>query len=381
MIISQPNGGLTQHPHALSPAAAHSRGEWNFDQKPFMVIWEVTRACALVCKHCRAEAQGGHHPQELTTGESLRLLDQIARAQPEILVLTGGDPMQRKDLHDLIRHAVGSGLHTALSPSATPLLLREDFGKLKELGISAMSISIDGPDELSHNTFRGVKKTWQWTMEALEKARVAGIPVQINTTMTRDNIARLDELQNLVRTLNPMTWSLFILVPTGRGQQRDMLTADELEQLFERLFDYSLTVPFHIKTTEGQHYRRVAIQQARKRELRPPRMVGLNDGKGFVFVSHVGDIYPSGFLPLPVANCRTEDLLSVYQEHPTFKRLRTPSQLGGKCGVCEFNSICGGSRARAYATSEDWMAAEPLCSYQPPRWRERQNSSSEKSLC
>lgn len=343
---------------------------FNFDERPFLIIWETTQACRLACQHCRAEAIPASHPLQLNTAEARKLLDQVARCKPALFVLTGGDPMERNDLAELIDYATGTGLRVALSPSATPRFLEADFDDLKRRGVSRISLSLDGATRETHDRFRGVPGTWDWTMTAIERIREAGIPLQINTTFSRTNITEFDRFVRLLEEIDPVLWSVFLLVPTGRAQVRDMLDALATENLFLRLYHLSRQASFDIKTTEAQHYRRVMLQQSHGRANAPPRApLGINDGKGFVFVSHMGNICPSGFLPLAAGNVRTDELLAIYQHHPLFRQLRDPSLLKGKCGACEFNRICGGSRSRAYALTGDPMGEETTCSYQPRRVR------------
>lgn len=333
-----------------------------YADRPAVVVWETTRACRLACRHCRAEAQREAHPAQLSLLEGYKLLDQIADVDPDLLILTGGDPARRKDLLRLIRHASRLGLRVALSPSATPDLLALDFSELREAGVRRVSLSLDGATAETHNAFRGVSKAWDWTMRAAEAFRLAGIPFQINTTITGRNLSEFDALTEIVTGMQPAGWTIFLVVPTGRAEEEPLPSPTEVETLFTKLRALSLSVPFAIRTTEGQHYRRVLAQRSRCGESLPPP---INDGKGFVFVSHTGDICPSGFLPLAAGNIKRRSLGSVYREAPLFRELRDPSLLRGKCGRCEFKSLCGGSRARAYAVTGDYLAEEPLCIYQP----------------
>lgn len=337
-------------------------------ERPFIVIWEVTRACALACRHCRAEAIHRRDPRELRGPDVEQFLDQVARAEPNVFVLTGGDPMMRPDLLEIVAGATERGLHVALSPSATPRFVKADLNRFQDVGLQRVSLSIDGATRETHDRFRGVPGTWDRTLEGLFVAHEAGLEVQINTTFTRQNLGEFDEFVALLDEIRPSLWSVFQLVPTGRAKMDDLLTGAELERLFERLYALSLRVPYAIKTTEGQHYRRVALQQWRRNPQGPqPRLLPVNDGNGFVFVSHTGDIQPSGFLPITASNVREEELIEVYRESRIFNDLRDPNLLKGKCARCEFRTICGGSRARAYAMTGDYLAEEPLCTYQPPQ--------------
>lgn len=344
-----------------------------WSERPFIVIWEVTRACELACRHCRAEAIHRRDPRELRGEEVAHFLDQVARARPQVFVLTGGDPMMRPDLLEIIAGATQRGLKVALSPSATPRFLKADLFRFREVGLHRVSLSIDGASRETHDAFRGVPGTWDRTMESIVMARESGIEVQVNTTFTRQNLDEFDAFVRLLDDIRPSLWSVFQLVPTGRARTDDLLTGMELERLFERLYALSLRAPYAIKTTEGQHYRRVALQQWKRNPGAPkPALLPINDGNGFVFVSHSGDIQPSGFLPITASNVREDELIDVYRESRLFTDLRDADRLKGKCGRCEFRTICGGSRARAFAMTGDYLAEEPLCIYQPPRLATRE---------
>lgn len=351
----------------------------NFDERPFIAIWEVTQACDLACVHCRASAQPDRNPFELSTEEGKELIDQISSLQVPVFVLTGGDPIKRPDLFELIRHARKVGVRVSLTPSATPLLTRDIIAKLKESGLARLAVSMDGASAETHDAFRGMSGSFARTMDAIRWANEAGLPVQINTTFSRRNIAEIDDIVQLVERLKITLWSVFFLVPLGRGKLDELLSGEEFEQVFEKLYRLSKTASFDLKTTEAQHYRRYVLQQRvmeRKAGIeesktqpaldsigRAPR--GLNDGKGFVFISHTGEVFPSGFLPKSAGNIRRQTLANMYCDSPVFRNLRDTSMLEGKCGACEFKEICGGSRSRAYALTGDPLAEEPCCSYVP----------------
>jgi len=370
----------------------------NFNERPFIVIWEMTQACDLACIHCRASAKPMRHPLELSTAEGQRLIDQVAHLRVPVFVLSGGDPLKRPDLYRLVEYATLRGVRTSLTPSATPLLTREALAGLKRAGLARLAVSLDGPNALAHDAFRGISGSFELTLQAIRSAHELGIPLQINTTVSRQNFSDFDEIAQLVEVLDIVLWAVFFLVPTGRGQTEDLTTAREFEEIFGKLHRMSQRVRFDIKTTEAQHYRRF-VAQARAAERRgaaartqpipelyanrsdpftreegtsrntadgigrAPR--GINDANGFVFVSHLGEVYPSGFLPLSAGNIRGQSLASIYRESPLFTSLRDAKNLKGKCGVCEFREICGGSRARAYALTGDAFAEESCCTYQP----------------
>lgn len=355
------NARVSAHPHASAV---------DFNERPFILFWEVTRSCALACRHCRAIAQPKAHPEELAHEEAMALADKIAALRPPMVVLTGGDPMMRRDIFDIIRRLAGQGIRVALSPAATPRLLNTDFAALKEAGVVSMSLSLDGATRETHDAFRRVPHTFERTLEAARKAKAAGIQLQINTTVAKSTLPEMDAFAELMRALAPDVWSVFLLVPTGRATAEDLPSADDIEALWKKLLALRETMPFAIKTTEGHHYRRAMMQAAARGEAPAPRhIVPTRDGKGVVFISHVGEIQPSGFLPLTAGNVRTDDLASIYRTHPIFVTLRDDDALGGKCGKCEYRRICGGSRSRAYGTCGDMMAAEPLCSYIPAALR------------
>lgn len=350
----------------------------DFNERPFIAIWEVTQACDLACVHCRASAQPERHPEELTTPEGKQLIDQIAAWKVPVFVLTGGDPIKRPDLFELISYARSVGVRVSLTPSATPLLTREVIVRLREAGLARLAVSMDGASAATHDAFRGLSGSFARTLDAVRWANEVGLPVQINTTFSRRNIGEIDQIVALMEQLRITLWSVFFLVPTGRGKLNDLLSAGEFEGTFEKLHQLSKSATFDIKTTEAQHYRRFVLQKkvADKRAGihveprvsadyigRAPR--GLNDGKGFVFISHKGEVFPSGFLPLSAGSIREQRLESIYRDSDLFRSLRDTSKLEGKCGACEFKDICGGSRSRSYALTGNPFAEEPCCSHIP----------------
>jgi radical SAM protein len=346
----------------------------NFDQAPMLVIWEVTQACDLACVHCRASAQPERHPHELTTEQGFRLLEEIRSFGDPLMVFTGGDPLKRPDLLDLVRHSVRIGLRTNVTPSATPLLTAQAIDSFKAAGVARMAISVDGPDAATHDDFRGIPGTFDRAMFALRHARDIGLDTQFQTTVTRRNMHRLDEVAEIVKEVRSKMWSLFFLIVTGRALENDDLEAAEYEKVFEFMYELSKTAAFGIKTTEAMHYRRYVAQRIKAEHGITEnenakgvawRTAGVSDGKGFVFVSHTGEIFPSGFLPVSGGNVLRDRLTEVYRESDLFRTLRDTSQRGGKCGLCEYQKVCGGSRSRAYAFTGDYLAADPRCVYEP----------------
>ena len=347
----------------------------DFGRAPFLVIWEVTRACALACVHCRADAIARRDPRELTTAEGFGLIDQIRTfgTPPPLLVLTGGDPMWRKDLADLVAHATSSGLTVALTPSGTAMATRARLEELKAAGLSRVAVSLDAPDPESHDAFRRVTGSYANTIKIIEATIDLGLPLQINSTMSRRTLPGLAAMAARVSEFPLTLWAVFFLVQMGRGASLEQITAEECERVLGFLDDLSRRVPFGIKTTEAPHYRRVQMERERagaplgpvlgRRQLRAPRAV--NDGNGFVFVDHVGNICPSGFLPMPRGNAREGQLVATYRDDVVFRQLRDPEALGGRCGRCELRAVCGGSRSRAFAATGDAFAEDPLCAYQP----------------
>ena len=347
-----------------------------YDRAPMLIYWELTRACGLACRHCRAEAIPFRDPAELTTAEGLALLDRIrdfGEPLPHI-VFTGGDPLRRPDLLTLIRAATARGIGSSLAPSATPDLTPERLRAVREAGIQAISLSLDGSSAERHDSFRGVAGTFDTTLRAAGDARAAGLPVQMNTLVTTDTVDDLPAIAALLPSLDVMRWSLFFLIRVGRGAALREIAPARAERLFRWLLDLMRTAPFQVKTTEAMHFRRVAVWRMEAAGMdaaaiaRTPvgRGFGVRDGNGIVFVAHDGAVHPSGFLPLAAGNVRDASLVDLYRSGELFVRLRDPRQLKGKCGRCPYALICGGSRARAYAWTGDPCESDPLCAYSPP---------------
>lgn len=361
----------------------------DFARTPFTLAWEITRACGLACVHCRAEAQPRRDPRELTTDEAFDLIAQIEAIGKPILVVTGGDPLMRDDVFDILERAARRDLRVAFSPSATGRCTRTALEKARDCGISRIHISLDGPDAESHDRFRGVRGSFKRTIEILDDVGSLGIPLQIGTTVSRYSIDRLEEIAGLVASSGAVMWSLFFLVPTGRGQASDMVSPEEHERVFNWLYDLGKTASFDVRTTAGMHYRKTVIERRRgestaaDRPGGPPAQFanvsgagfsadamgmsarGVNDGDGFAFVDHIGNVCPSGFLQLPAGNIREQPLAEIYRESKLFTELRDRSLLKGRCGRCEYRQVCGGSRGRAYSLTGDYLESDPACAYEP----------------
>jgi AdoMet-dependent heme synthase len=390
-----------------------------YARQPFIAIWETTRACALACVHCRAEAVSRRDPGELTTGEGRALLDRIAAFgdPPPLVVFTGGDPLRRPDLPELVAYGTRIGLVVSLTPSGTAAATEQKLRALRDAGLARLAVSLDAANAEDHDAFRRVRGSHRNTLRIIERARALGMSLQINTTVCRRTAGQLPALVEQVRGFGAVLWALFFLIPVGRAQADQGLSADEIEGVLRWAALLQPRVPFGIKTTEApQYWRALASSKPRasadggsagaprafangasagaprtsadwgsagaprtsadwgsagaisgppqmNMSLRAPRAV--TDGNGFVFVDHVGNICPSGFLPMRAGNVREDDLVAVYREHPLFLALRDPARLGGRCGRCEWRDRCGGSRARAYAATGDPLAEDPGCAYQP----------------
>ena len=373
----------------LAPQAAQERQYHNqrmvhadFDQAPFTIAWEVTRACAYACVHCRADAQHQRHPEELTTGEAFQLIDRLSEFGQPILIFTGGDPMMRRDLFELIAYATQKGLRCSLTPTATALPTQDRLQEAVQAGIRRIALSLDAPHPEIHDDFRKVQGSWQRTMNILQRALEVGLSVQVNTTVATHNADILPEMVPFIEQVGAVQWSLFFLVPTGRAQAEKMISPEEHERIFNWLYDLSQSAPFDIKGTAAPMYRRVAIERKKAASQdgeqvtfqgagfqyadglnRPTK--GVNDGNGFLFISHTGDIEPSGFLPIPAGNVRRDDIVDIYRNHPLFVDLRDPEKLKGRCGICEYRDVCGGQRGRAFGVTGDYLATDPACAFIP----------------
>ncbi|WP_132056820.1 radical SAM protein [Halorussus amylolyticus] len=333
------------------------------DERPFVLIWELTQACDLACEHCRADAEVNRHPDELTTAEAKALLDETREfGENQLVVFSGGDPLKRDDATDLVAYGTDIGLHVTMTPSGTASLSRSAVEDLADAGLRRMAVSIDGATPETHDAFRGEDGSYAETMEAALAAGDEGLPLQVNTTVCKQTVSDLPAIADLVADLGAVLWSVFFLVPVGRGAALDPITPDRAESVMEWLADNREVWPFGVKTTEAPHYRRVAVQAA---DGPPRRQMGITAGDGFAFVSHVGEVYPSGFLPKSAGNVRDRSVVDIYRNADLFESLREKDDLKGKCGACPYRNVCGGSRSRAYAYTGDPLESDPLCAFVP----------------
>ncbi|MEJ2216791.1 MAG: TIGR04053 family radical SAM/SPASM domain-containing protein [Gemmatimonadota bacterium] len=377
-------------PVRTSPAAASAPRltDIDFETSPFVVVWETTQACDLACRHCRAETQPRRHPDELSTLEAMRLMNDVRQFGRPLFVLSGGDPLKRPDIVALVKHGARLGLRVALA-AGTTLVTPDLLAELRDVGLARLSVSLDGSTAEVHDGLR-VPGSWSWANRTLAAARELGLPTQVDTTVSRRNLDDFDRLAAAVARMDIALWSVFFLVPLGRAALEDVLRPEEFESVFQRMYDLSLTAPFVIKSTAAPQYRRVVLQ----RQVAARRMggggalpaaltagsdfalpdgahaaKGVGDGNGFLFVGHTGEIYPSGFLPISAGNVRTDDIVEVYRTAPLFRQLRDRACLKGKCSVCEYRDLCGGNRSRAFAVTGDPLEADPFCAHLPVRYQ------------
>jgi AdoMet-dependent heme synthase len=355
----------------VTPPQEHGPALYRHDAAPFLIYWEATRACDLACHHCRAEARSRRHPRELSGADARDLFRQILRfGGPPFphVVITGGDPLKRPDLFELVAEATRLGLTLSITPAGTPLLERRIVRKLKGAGIQTLALSLDGSTAKRHDAQRGVPGSYGWTLAGARYAAEEGLPLQLNTLVSARTAGDLSDLKALVAQLGVLRWALFFLVATGRARASEELSPPEAEKVLRWLADVAPTLPFSVKTTEAPQYRRIL---ARRRadgiaSKASGRGFGVRDANGILFISHTGDVYPSGFLPLSAGNIRDAELVDLYRDSALFTSLRETSRLKGKCGICPYRDLCGGSRARAFAATGDPLESDPLCVYHPP---------------
>ena len=359
---TNPHGGLRHSPR-------------DYARTPLNIYWEMTQACALACRHCRAEACPTAKPGELSFAEGVAFLRQIpefGEPMPQ-LILTGGDPLMRADLYELIDEARRLGIGVSITPAATPALTREVLVRLQQHGVEGLGLSLDGPTAERHDSIRGVPGTFDLTMQAVRWAQELGMPLQVNTLAAAETAADIPAIYELLKPFDVARWSLFFLISVGRGKVLQPLSPQEAEGLMGWIYETSLASPFTVATTEAPSFRRVALERMRAKGMTGDeikrsgayRGFGIRDGHGIMFVSNTGDICPAGFLPVVLGNVRQDRVADVYRNAPMFRLLHDPTTFAGRCGFCEYHALCGGSRARAYEATGNPLASDPLCTYRP----------------
>lgn len=366
-----------QHSHTTHHQAR------DYARSPLNVYWEVTQACSLACRHCRAEAVPMPHPQELTFAEGRAFLQRIGDFGDPLpqLILTGGDPLERLDIFELIDEARALGIAVSITPAATPKLTRDVLVRLKEHGVEGLGLSLDGSTSVRHDSIRGVPGTFERTLQALRWAGELGMPIQVNTLVAAETADDVPAIFDLLKSFAVTRWSLFFLISVGRGRVLQPVTPSRGEELMEWTYRTSRTAPFIVATTEAPSYRRVALERMRAEGLTGDQIkrtgayrgFGIRDGHGVMFVSHTGDICPAGFLPLVGGNVRRDSVADAYRASPLFQALHDPAQFQGRCGDCEYRVLCGGSRARAYGASGNPLGEDPFCPYRPSANRPSKN--------
>lgn len=335
----------------------------------------MTQACALACRHCRAEAVLSANPLELTFAEGVRFLHQIpdfGEPLPQ-LILTGGDPLMRADLYELIDEARRLGIGVSITPAATAALTRDSLAKLQQHGVDGLGLSLDGSTSERHDAIRGVPGTFDRTMQAMRWAQELGMPLQVNTLASAETAPDVPAIYDVLKPLGVTRWSLFFLISVGRGKVLQPLSPEDGEKLMNWVYDTSREASFAVATTEAPAYRRVALERMRAEGMTGEQVkrssayrgFGIRDGHGIVFVSNTGEICPAGFLPLVAGNVRTDRIADVYRSAPMFQSLHDPAQFEGRCGACEYHSLCGGSRARAFEATGSPLGSDPFCNYEP----------------
>lgn len=329
--------------------------------EPVIAAWDVTRACDRGCLHPR-------NARELGPREALTLVAQLVELRPRLLMLTGDDPLQRPGLEELIAVAVAGGLRVGLALRVTPLLTVRRLRRFAELGVARAALGLDGPDAVTHDRSRGTG-SFAATRTAIAAVRDAGLPLQLDTRLTLHSVAHLARTATLVEEIGPALWNVDFVVPSGRWRGEAALGPDASERVLGFLCEWHRLRGVPVKTTSAPAFHRVWLQQRlarhEKQRAAAVRSPALNDGRGLLFVSHAGDVQPSANLPLSTANVRDDQLADAYRRSRLFRALRDPTRLEGRCGICAFRTLCGGSRARAFAATGRFLAADPACAYRP----------------
>jgi len=364
----------------------------DFNVKPILIFWETTKACDLACKHCRASAITNALPDEMNVDQSINFISQVKDFGPPypVLILTGGDIMKKVGLEIILQKTKELGIPVSMSPSATPLLNEDAFEMMKKYGVKSLSLSLDGAKAETHDWLRGIDGTFERTIRLSREIISRGFTLQINTAVFRKNVYELPYILKILIENKIKTWEVFFLIKTGRGIDREDLNADEYEDV-NNFLEFASRYGIIIRTVESPMFRRIMVErqsseynggqtykslvEKTKEILGNPsgKVMGhtsnTRDGKGIIFVSHNGDVNPSGFLPLKLGNVKEKSIVEIYQDNEILRKLRDPSNFKGRCGVCEYGDICGGSRSRAYSYYGDIFQEDPRCSYIPSSMR------------
>ncbi len=325
---------------------------------PHVVTWELTRACQLHCRHCRAQARVNRDTDELTVSEISQVMNDLAQFEwPPIIVFTGGDPLERPDLPAILSAARARGLRTAVAPSVTPRLTAERISEWKELGVSSVALSLDGATEAVHDGFRGAQGIFRRTLEMARAVVDSGLRLQINSSVAKSTAVELEPLGDLVKVLKVSSWEIFFVVPTGRAAMiAEALEAEQIERHLTFIAKYAQSAAFRVTVVAAPQYQRV-VEQTTEVTARPM----FREGRGVIFIDRRGLVFPSGYLPVVAGNLRRTSFSEIYQESPTLRSLRDPNQFSGRCGTCQWSRTCGGSRARAFAVTGDMLQSDPGC--------------------
>ncbi|KXS41826.1 MAG: radical SAM family Fe-S protein [Methanolobus sp. T82-4] len=343
---------------------------------PRLIAWETTAGCNLSCRHCRGASTFEKPEGELTTEEATRFIDEIAQMGNPILILSGGEPLVRDDIYGLAEYATEKGLRVALATNGT-LVTPEVAERLRDVGIKRISISLDGSSPQTHDDFRCMPGAFEGAMKGIDNIKKAGIGFQINTTITKRNLKEIPAILEMATEIGADALHIFLLVPTGRGKEleNEEIPAVEYERVLNWFYDKQKTAKIQLKATCAPHYFRIMRQKAKKEGIEvsvkthgyEAMTKGCLGGTGFCFVSSIGEVYPCGYLPALAGSIKKQSFKDVWENSKVFNDLRDVSKLKGKCGDCEYNKVCGGCRARAYAATGDYLEEEPYCIYVPEK--------------
>lgn len=359
-----------KHPHPHSNAATEAEPF----ASPRLIAWEITRNCNLECIHCRAAATNGPYEGELDTPAAFRLIDQIAEIGKPIIILTGGEPLLRPDIFEVARYGTDKGMRMVMAPNGT-LITDTVAAKMADAGIQRISVSLDGATPARHDAFRGVPGAFEGALRGIAAAKAAGIEFQINTTITKANLEEIPKIMDLAVDLGAVAHHIFLLVPTGRGKYilDQEIDAKEYEETLNWFYDQREKTPLQLKATCAPHYYRILRQRAKAEGKKVTfQSHGLDAvtrgclaGTGFCFISHIGVVQTCGFLDVKCGDVTQASFADIWRNSEQFVALRNFSNYEGKCGRCEYLRVCGGCRARAFEATGNYLAEEPLCSYNP----------------